>query len=87
MGLLVGLLNGSKLHIFLNDSIKYIQIRSIRFTLVSNNISELNYDIRRSSYYKYLIFAKKIDRFDISKYYDRPYAYKQTKGIFASGEK
>ena len=23
----------------------------------------------------------------VSKYYDRPYAYKQTKGIFASGEK
>jgi hypothetical protein len=65
------LLNSSKLHKFPNDSIKYRQILNIHFTLISNNASELNFDIRRSNDYKYPMFANKIDRFDISKYYNR----------------
>jgi hypothetical protein len=71
MGLLVELLDSSKLHKFLNDSIKYRQILSVHFTSVSNNTSELNYDFRRSSDYKYLICANKIHRFYISRYCNR----------------
>jgi hypothetical protein len=65
------LLNNSKLHKFLNDSIKYKQILSFSLILGSNKTRELTYDIRRSSDYTHLIYANKIDRFDISKYCNR----------------
>lgn len=81
MGLLVELLNSSKLHTFLNNSIKYRQILSIRFTLVSNNTIELNYDTRRSSYSKYLLCANKIDQFNISKYCNK-IGFSKTKSLF-----
>lgn len=81
MGLLVELLNGSKLHIFLDASVKYIQILSVHFTLLSNNTSEINYDIRRSSDCKTLICASKLDRFDISKYCNG-IGFSKTKSLF-----
>src|SRR5215467_632055 len=81
MGLLLELLNSSKLHKFLKDFTKYRQILSVHFTLVSNDSSEIKYDIRRSSDYKHLICANKIDRFDISKYHNR-IGHSQTKSLF-----
>ena len=81
MGLLMELLDSSKLHKFLNNSIKYRQILSVHVTSVSNNTSELNYDIRSSSDFKYLIRTDKIDRFDISKYCKR-IGFSKTKLLF-----